>query len=438
MTNGLQKELSRRVARDKPDEPSYSEDEMKVRRDHATRIFRKAEERICGSVEHLALFRAGHFAVGSDDYLVGEALESVMASGEVPHYRAKRGNRYVKSKYRGPLGNRSGVEGWNRLFLTSTERIAAVFLLMNENGWNWSSVVALNLPTSVSAGEGSVMHLVKLRKPKRGGRDSYEDRSLDDFGPGSPGRLLSRIMTVTEPARDFAKTAGVPTNRLFVSRTSALREGSNLSEFVRIGVDEGDLVAWKNSGAPSINWRRVRKTVNTRYLRRPNQNTQNTHDSQYALGDPNLHVEMERVIAAGLAKALDHAKATIRAAVDLDGRPDLPSTPTAHCGEGTLKSPFAALGEPCLVSFLLCLACPLAVVTTSHIPFLAYLHECLGALRTSMLTESWNRRWRDSFERLDDLRENYVYEPSWRLALQKVTADERTTAVLLIQGQIAA
>ncbi|WP_030775880.1 hypothetical protein [Streptomyces sp. NRRL F-2664] len=100
-------------------------------------------------------------------------------------------------------------------------------------------------------------------------------------------------------------------------------------------------------------------------------------------------------------------------------------TVTAGCGDYT-HSPFSEAGSPCRASFLLCTACPNAVVTPKHLSRLAYLHQVLNGLRSVLPEDVWEHDWREHFARLTDLRSLPDFTAiEWSDALAAVTEQDR-------------
>jgi hypothetical protein len=85
----------------------------------------------------------------------------------------------------------------------------------------------------------------------------------------------------------------------------------------------------------------------------------------------------------------------------------------------------------------MCLACPNARVHPGHHPRLAHLHEALGSLRSVLPPAAWTADWRDSHNRLEDLRQR-VGEGPWAQALAQVTGADRKVVGHLLTGALDA
>ena len=438
---GARREMLRRHPDAEAAEPSYSDTELQQITGHARRVFGLAERRIAANVAHLKAFRAGSFSEGSADAQLGEALEVLSATGDVPHRRwPGSGDRYLPGQIRALLGGYAAEVTWKRLFLEEYEAFAAVVLFAAEQGWNYTSIVELRTPTDLGSGSGAPVYSVQLEKRRRHPPHRYETRSLVDDGPRSPGRLLTRVLAATEPARALHRDQGQPTDRLLVFRLSTVYGARSAGPLDYVKDDLGRAgnshTKWHAATGSRVNFRRIRKAVNVRHRREPNQNTRDTHDAVYVLTDPRTAVEVEAVIARGAENAVEHANRIVAAVSDQDtaGPAD---TATAGCTDHT-RSPFSDWGVPCTASFLLCLACTNAVVMPRHLGRLAHLHKALGHLRDSLPPTTWAQEWAAHYARLHDLRTNHYTDAQWGQALAALTETDRDLVDALLDGQLDA
>lgn len=436
---GTRREMARRQPVDRGGEPSYSDEELRQVVSHARRVFGVAERRVATNVAHLEAFRSGSFAEGSDDARLGGALEVLAATGDVAHRRwPGSGSRYVLPEVQAVLGGSVAEVTWKRLFLDDYEAFAAAVLLAGEQGWNFTSIVELRTPTDLGGGSGSPIYSVQLEKRRRHPPHRYETRSLPDDGPRSPGRLLTRILAATEPARALRRAQGTPTDRLLVFRVTAVRASASPDPADYVRDDLGNAVyaqlKWRTATGARVNLRRVRKAVNVRHRREPNQNTRDTHDAVYVLTDPHTAVEAESVIARGIGNAVEHARLFVAAVSDRDDAA-ADDTATAACTDQT-HSPFSAWGVSCTASFLLCLGCTNAVVMPRHLGRLAYLYEALQQLRGSLAPAVWAQEWAAHYARLHDLRTNHYSDAQWDQALADLGETDRDLIRALLNGDL--
>ncbi|MFD6274679.1 hypothetical protein ACFWFI_03710 [Streptomyces sp. NPDC060209] len=201
------------------------------------------------------------------------------------------------------------------------------------------------------------------------------------------------------------------------------------------GVDETGGGAWARlvglSGSPL---RRLRKTVNVLHRREPGQNTQDTHDQVYVVGEQQAQQAAVPVIADGALDALEAARRTVLAA-RLAEAPDAGELETATAGCADFEhSPFSPVGEGCAASFLLCTACPNARVTPAHHPRLAHLSKALDNLRGVVEPAVWDADWADAHARLAELRAR-LGSSLWQAALDAVTDADRAVIDQLLNGE---
>jgi hypothetical protein len=432
-----------------PAEAAYTREEFEQIRTAAARTFRAALLRIRDSRDHLRRWHEGEFPrpglreqyrqtrPSTVGYLTGEALDSLLRTGDVPLTASS--HRNVAARYARALGGSGAEHTWSRLFLTMPEAAALAVLLVCENGWNRSVLDLMTVPDDMpGAGEdGLDIYRVQLLKGRRPPRARYSSANLADAGPGTPGRLIRQAMEATESARVTLAALGDPADRLLVAR----RATPSGKPMFCLGVPPGDSVGrWSDSagltcpgGPGQVSLRRLRRTVQVLIRREPAQNTDQTHEQVYVLRDPATRPEAEQVAAQGLADAVGHARDVMRMRMLLGARAEQVTdfvgslekaqalaggtldTATGACLDFT-GSPFSPPGEPCTASFLDCLACRNAVATRRHLPRLAWLHRALDELRGTLSAEVWAQDWRPHFLRLTALLDD------------NTTAGERDTA----------
>lgn len=426
------RELAKRLPRDKPQESSYSDEELRLVTVAARRVWRIARDRIRHNMRHLARYRSGEFEPGTQDYLIGKILEHVAANGDVP--RTMQKDRPPERWVTRALGGGHRDQTWKRLYLDRAEVTAALVLLTCKEGWNETSIQELQVPERIDGGTSRATYRVELEKRRRRPPHRYEVRTLTDTSSDSTARLIRHIVEVTQPARDALAAHGRPTERLLISRrTQGI--GVEVEALFEHGLSSHSRNSYNRVSGQPVNLRRVRKAVNNRHRREPNQNSRETHESVYLLRDPHTIRESESLIARGIERALSHAvqalEATIRSEDSVMGE----DTPTATCVEPK-KSPYSPWGVACGASFLLCLACCNAVVMPRHLGRLAYLHESLASRRDSIPPEAWASDWAAHYARLHSLRTEHYSEGQWQQALATVTEYDRNLVDHLLKGDL--
>lgn len=433
----------KQVARCATRETSYSSEQFETIKQIVTSGFRRAWQRISDNRRHLAAWRAGEFTEGSTPWLLGQALDHLARTGDVPtRRRASSGVRLVTAPYSNVLGGTRAEHTWRRLYLSSTDVVCLAALMVIGHGWNATSISELNLPDVMPDPnpDRPLTYRVELEKRRRNQPHRYETRNLTDWGPTSPGRLITRAIEATTPARDLLAAHGAPTTRLLVWHITKPLLVVDPAELIRFGFAEQEVKQWKQAhGDAQLNLRRLRRTVTVLHRRTPTQHTQEVHDSVYVLRDPAAHAQCAPVIAEGITDAIAAAHAVVEARVsnqDSAGHAGM-DTATASCGDYT-HSPFSPHGAPCRASFLLCLACPNAVITPRHLPRLAYLHHGLDALRAVLPAPVFDHDWREHHTRLTHLRDNAFTAAEWADALRQASAPEKATIDALLRGRFDA
>ncbi|RBO85343.1 hypothetical protein [Nocardia puris] len=433
----------RRVAYSGATESAYSPEEFEEIRQAAAGHFRRAWQRIAENRAHLDAWRSGAFDDGSREWVLGEALDHLARTGDVPVDVGADGHRRVVASYLDALGGISSEWTWRRLFLDRVEMVSLVTLIVSAHGWNLTAVSEMVVPQvlSASAPGEPIVYRAELEKRRRNATHRYETRNLTDWGPNSPGRLFTRAIEATAPARDLLRAHGAATDLLLVWHVHLPLLVADRAALLRTGIGTGNGVGdpafrrWSQvTGAGELNLRRLRRTVTVLHRRTPTQHSRDVHDSVYVLRDPATHRGAEAVIAEGIADAVDHAKAVVAARVTDDSCAGDrgTDTATANCGDYT-HSPFSPHGSPCRASFLLCLACANAVVTPRHLPRLAYLHQALESLRTVLPARTWAHDWREHHSRLTQLKDSSFTAAEWADALTAVNSSDRATIELLLR-----
>ena len=425
----------KRVAKRAATESAYTPEQFERIRQAAAASFRAAWQRISENRRHLEAWRAGQFTEGSRDWLLGHVLDHLARTGDVPVYiRESNGTRQISGPVMAVLGGSRSEFTWQRLYLNITEVVSLATLMVISYGWNSTTVSELAVPEVLpDAPGGPVSYRVELEKRRRRQPHRYETRNLADWGPNAPGRPIARAIEATSPARDLLAAHGAPTTRLLAWHVATPLLVADRTELIRLGFADADIRTWKiATGEPELNLRRLRRTVTVLHRREPAQHSQDVHDSVYVLRDPAAREQAAPVIAGGIADALAHAQAVVKARISRDDRDSHADTATANCQDYT-HSPFSPHGSPCRASFLLCLACPNAVITPRHLPRLACLHQALDALRAVLPAGTWDHDWREHYGRLAHLKDSAFTPAEWTDALHAVSGADRAVIDALLR-----
>ena len=425
----------KRVAKRAATESAYTPEQFERITQAAAASFRAAWQRISENRRHLEAWRVGQFTEGSRDWLLGHVLDHLARTGDVPVYiRESNGTRQISGPVMAVLGGSRSEFTWQRLYLNITEVVSLATLMVISYGWNSTTVSELAVPEVLpDAPGGPVSYRVELEKRRRRQPHRYETRNLADWGPNAPGRLIARAIEATSPPRDLLAAHGAPATRLLAWHVATPLLVADRTELFRLGFADADIRTWRiATGEPELNLRRLRRTVTVLHRREPAQHSQDVHDSVYVLRDPAAREQAAPVIADGIADALAHARAVVKARISRDDRDSHADTATANCEDYT-HSPFSPHGSPCRASFLLCLACPNAVITPRHLPRLAYLHQALDALRAILPAGTWDHDWREHHGRLAHLKDSAFTPAEWTDALHAVSGADRAVIDALLR-----
>ncbi|MFE9256563.1 hypothetical protein [Streptomyces sp. NPDC006879] len=438
-------ELLRRFPAAKPSKQSYEDDERRRVVLAAQRQFRVARLRIEENTRLLSAWRAGELEEGSEDWRLGEVLEHLARTGDVPRRILPSGQPYVD--HRNLLGGAGPEHTWGRLFLSRPELTALAVLLTDRFAWNLKIYDRMPAPTvGPSVGEkASITYQVQVEKHRAGRGRWFSTENITDSGADSPGRLITQSLATTAPGRDLAARLAPGTDLLMVSRLYAPSRAAHRHQDTErprpvgplsFGISYDDAQRWQLAhdlgGSP---FQRVRRTTVTREGH-PRQHTQSTNERVYVLPDGNVQRASRSVFADGAEEALEQAEAAVFGGHLADAPdPAHEETVTADC-EDESTSPWPAPEGGCGADFMLCLACKNAYVHPGHHPRLALLRQQLESLRSVLDDGTWDKRWQDHSLRLEDLRDK-VGAAAWDAALARAGSDDQALVHLLLKGDLA-
>jgi hypothetical protein len=441
-TGPVAEELARRVPAAESGKQSFEETERARVMLAAKQQFRSALMRIRTNTVLLERWRSGELAAGSQEEQLGQILDQLARTGDVPRSVGPSG-RVTGVRRRGLLGGSGTEHSWGRLFLTRRELTSLAVLLTDRFGWNLSVFDRMPTPTTTpSAGEKwSVIYVVQVEKHRRGGGRWFDTENITHSRADSSGRLITEALEATAHGRRLATTLAPGVDLLMTARTGMVgQEHRNLDRPqpvgpLRFGVSDDDAKHWARShGFAGSPFQRTRRTTVVR--EGPRQHSRDTHQSVYVLPDKRVQQASQPIIEAGAQETLTLAQAIVFGGhLDQAPHPEHQETATADC-EDENGSPWPAPGGGCGADFLLCLACPNAHVHPGHYPRLAQLRRELLSLRSALPDGEWIPRWRDDLLRVEDLR-NKVGSTVWTAALDRVTDADRTLISLLLEGHLA-
>ncbi|WP_405944105.1 hypothetical protein [Streptomyces sp. NBC_00932] len=438
-------ELLRRFPAAKPSKQSYEDDERKHVVLAAQRQFRAARLRIEENTRLLRVWRAGELEEGSRNGRLGEVLDHLARTGDVPRTILPSGQPHVDD--RNLLGGAGTEQTWGRLFLSRMELTALAVLLTDQFAWNLKIYDRMPAPTAgPSAGESTATtYQVQVEKRRTGQGRWFSTENITDSGADSPGRLITQALEVTAHGRDLAARLAPGTDLLMVARLYAPAKAAHRHQNTErprpvgplcFGISYNDAQRWQREhdlgGSP---FQRVRRTTVTRDGQ-PRQHSQSTNERVYVLPDENVQRASRSVFADGAEEALEQAESVVFGGHLADAPdPAHEQTVTADCEDET-TSPWPTPEGGCGADLMLCLACKNAYVHPGHHPRLALLEQQLVSLRSVLDDSEWSERWQDHSLRLQDLRDK-VGAAAWEAALARPGSDDHALVHLLVKGDLA-
>ncbi|MFI0716383.1 hypothetical protein ACH4SK_38475 [Streptomyces inhibens] len=473
----------RLAPRQLPPMPAYTESERQQILTAARGEVRRARDRILAAREVLECFRRGELEEGSARWEVGEALDALDRTGNVP--------RMPCGQVPPRVLRAGGMRGLlPMLCLNRYEAAAFAVLLVDLTGENFGTLAewpALHFRPDGGQGEAKVA-LVEGCKPRRGPSREHMVTAIEDLPAGlaalvegeieeerrlfrSPLRLYQLLLDLTALAR---KHGGLSGAFCYVSGTGG--EGiwrSNMTSghvgewavrrgFPRApkGVMQAEAAAAaRERGRPSVNVLRLRQTALER-RRRPVAHAASTLRDYYLRRSPQVLEDSRRVVR----QALDAEVAKARKAMEIPVFPrhltdravhepdavaaemgvDTATLPHILAGEQDTvlaacvdhhQGPLSPPGQACDLSFLYCLRCPNARALPHHLPAQLAAHDHLTALRTDLDVHEWQARYAETAARLTDLLNHYS-APERDAARHRIGQVERARVAALIAGEL--
>ncbi|MFD8565150.1 hypothetical protein ACFV1N_48470 [Streptosporangium canum] len=416
---------------------AHTREELKTIRTAAAATVRAGRLRIAANTAVLERWRAGAIEPGDGDWAVGEVLNVLARTGDLPRYRSSN-DRSVTAFVERTLGFEGNVASLTRLFARPDEIGAAAVLLIVHEAWNLSVIKKMDVPSWWPNADRAdpAVHQVDTDKARRG-RRRYASNILVDVGEGSSGRALRHVLELTAQARATLDLLGRPTARLLVGHRG-LGGGENLRDYAIGNALDGAIRRWQQQARADgvvlpqrIHAQALRHSAQAHHGRARN-NNQTTHERDYQLLDKEVRDASRGAVELGLAQALASARQTVamrlvdrvdgdteeaaefvakEAEVDIEVARRIVSgrlrTPVASCAD-FLNSDHGAAGTPCAVSFLLCFACRNAVATGRDLPRIAYLHQALESLRSAVTPAVWAADWAAHHARIGDFLTTYT------------------------------
>jgi hypothetical protein len=444
---------------------AHTREELRRIRDAAAATVRAGRLRIAANAAVLQRWRAGAIERGDGDWPLGEVLDVLARTGDLPRY-PNSADRAVTAYAERACGFEGNAASLSRLFATPAEVGAAAVLLIVHEAWNLSVLKKMDVPTwwPNADREDPAVHQVDTDKARRG-RRRYASNTLVDIGEGSSGRALRHVLELTAPARTTLETLGRPTTKLLVGHRG-LGGSENLRDHALGAALDGAIRRWQQQvradgvDLPArVNSQALRHSAQAHHGRARN-NTQATHERDYQLQDEDVRAASRGAVELGLAQALASARQTVamRMVADVDAEGEVSAelvakeagidvevarrivadrlrTPVASCAD-FLNSDHSQAGMPCAVSFLLCFACRNAVATGRDLPRIAYLHQALESLRSAVTSAVWAADWATHHARIGDFLTTYTTTDARPQLVAAVADSERELIHAMLERRL--
>lgn len=271
------------------------------------------------------------------------------------------------------------------LFPDQSEAFAAMVLLAALRGLNLSQIETLKIPDRTVDSQGELAQ-VATDKPRRGPRRRFSVEVFGDSGDDTDGRWLRRIEEMTDPLRHHLRLVGDDSDLLILHLT-----GGKVSNRVPGSAVRREM-AWLE-GLPTIDFRRLKRTFETRHARAAVQNTEATHIAVYVQRDPERVAEYQDLAAAGIKRAMERALAEVRLTIVNEDSPELADAVDSAFASCVDPDHEPRTGLPCHDGFLGCLSCPNAIATDRHVPLMRYTLGLLEQVRAAIPDSQWEQRF---------------------------------------------
>ncbi|MFF3342957.1 hypothetical protein [Streptomyces flavidovirens] len=448
-----------------PRKQAHTREELRRIRDAAAATVRAGRLRIAANIAVLQRWRAGAIERGDGDWPLGEVLDVLARTGDLPR-SPNSADHAVTAYAERALAFEGNAASLSRLFPTPAEIGAAAVLLIAHEAWNQSVLKKMDVPTwwPNADRENPAVHQVDTNKPRRG-RRRHASNTLVDVGEGSSGRALRHVLELTAQARTTLEALGRPTTKLLVGHRG-LGGAENLRDHEVGKALEGAIRRWQQQvraggvDLPArVHAQALRHSAQAHHGRARN-NTQDTHERDYQLEDEDVRAASRGAVELGLAQALASARQTVamrlvekaaaadevsaelvakETGIDVEVARQIVAgrlrTPVASCAD-FLNSDHSTAGMPCAVSFLLCFACRNAVATGRDLPRIAYLHQALESLRSAVTPAVWAADWATHHARIGDFLTTYTTTDARPQLLAPVADSERELIHAMLERRL--
>lgn len=387
----------------------YSRQEFAAIKSAARRVLQQAHSRI--SSAHQEALR--HDRGIASEVARAKALHEVLTMGRPQSIEGYKvlGALHVKG-----APSLSAARHW--LFLTTDELLAAAVVIACRRGLNLSPITHSRTPHLHDQG----LVQLDLDKPRRGPTARQwpeiitDETKIVDGQPSDPhASLIMRIVEATEPARNYLRQAGQPTDRLLIRWTPRAPRPS-------LGLAVSRKASWMPPGTV-MNFRRLRRSVPGAGVAKEPADHSTTTYLQYVRADPVALQDQQVAASQGVQDAMDRARTEVHVSLANNAERPLKNDALILSCADPARNPSTKL--PCTTgffSFLDCLDCDNAATVARLLPAQLATLQVLGELR-GVLTTTWERRFARRFYQL-------------HAVVQRHSAQEREVAARTVDDHI--
>ena len=320
------------------------------------------------------------------------------------------------------------------LFVSYEGAVAIAVLIACLEGVNFTQINERRVPSG-APGLGVAEDILTVEDEKRRRQsDQYDAHAI----PKNARRAMTRIIDMTQPARDYLAAQNLPgADRLIVywpgrgGRTDSPQVGLRPTEIHK----NYRLSWWPDLDVP-VSFNRIRRTVRVLIDRTPQGHSRATWSTLYVTA---TEVERERLmvdaVETGLWAVIDNAEAHLKMRFK---RADVQADTDTTIGGCMDFEHHPLTGEPCGDDFLLCLQCAHAFATPRHLPRLIELRHQLESIASTDGPD-----WTDFramahgclVALLDD--RTLISADDYRVASGGITDVDRAEITLLLNGKYA-
>jgi hypothetical protein len=423
----LPKCLRRRLpTRDPEESEPYPDHVFKAIRKAATEAVEAEYKRIQPNIALLR--RRGQPGLSSAQRARADALHEIATTG-APQSAATRealGINVADYRYSGVNKARP------MLFVSHEGAVAIAVLIACLEGANFTPINERTIPSAAPGiGVSEDIWTVEDEKRRRHERP-YDAHAI----PRNARRSMAKIIEMTQPARDYLSTKGLPGSDRLIVYWPAMKDldSSPSVGMIRNHLKLNRLKWWTDKDEP-VSFIRIRKTVRVTIDRTPQGHSRATWATNYILASEDERERLrEQAVVNGLWAVIGNAQKHLKMRFEqsMQANPNQDTT----LGGCIDWEHHPLTGKPCGDDFLLCLQCTNAFATPRHLPRLIELRHQLEAIASTDgpdWTDFRAMAYACLVALIDD--RTLISEASYEAAERAITSSDRMEIHLLLNGR---